>query len=257
MAESRESKLLISALKRCLKIKGVTYRDLASSMKLSESSIKRLFASNSLSLQRFEQVCGVVGLSIFDISKMAREEDEFKDPHTLSIEQEKALADDVKLLVGFHLILNGWNFNEIKDAFDWSEPEVIKIFTTLDKLALISLLPENKFKTLTAHNIRWRKDGAVRKRHQQMVFNEFLNDRFLEEDQLLDFEVLELSPASIKILKRKIGMLQREVNELATMDFSLKQGSKISTGIMFAMRPWVFSLAFDAMSGNYKKARAG
>ena len=147
MAQARESKLLVSALKRCLKLKGVTYKNLALSMNLSESSVKRLFASNSLSLQRFEQVCEIVGLSIFEVGKMAREEDEVSDPHTLSIEQEQALADDVKLLIGFHLILNGWDFDQINEAFKWAEPEVIKIFTTLDKLKLISLLPENKVKT--------------------------------------------------------------------------------------------------------------
>ena len=164
MAQARESRLLITALKRCLKLRGVTYKDLALSINLSESSVKRLFASNNLSLQRFEQVCEVVGMSIFDVGKIAREEDEIQDPHTLSVEQEQALADDVKLLIGFHLILNGWDFERINGAFDWSEPEVIKIFTTLDKLSLISLLPNNKVKTLTAYNIRWRKDGEYYRR---------------------------------------------------------------------------------------------
>jgi transcriptional regulator with XRE-family HTH domain len=256
MAQARESKLLVSALKRCLKIKGVTYKNLALSMNLSESSVKRLFASNNLSLQRFEQVCEVIGLSIFEVGKLAREEDGVEDPHTLSPEQEKALADDVKLLIGFHLILNGWDFDRINDAFDWSEPEVIKIFTTLDKLKLISLLPNNKFKTLTAHNIRWRKEGAVRKRHEQLAFSELLNNRFVKEEQLLDFEVLELSPASINILKRKMEMLLREVNNLAAMDYSMKQGKKKSTGILLAMRPWVFSLAIDAMSEDYRKSKS-
>jgi hypothetical protein len=59
MAQAPESKLLVSALKRCLKLKSVTYKNLALSMNLSESSVKRWFASNNLSLQRFEQVCAV------------------------------------------------------------------------------------------------------------------------------------------------------------------------------------------------------
>ena len=255
MVQARESKLLIAALKRCLKLRGVTYRDLALSINLSESSVKRLFASNNLSLRRFEQVCEVVGLSISDVGKMAREEDEIQDLHRLSIKQEQALADDVNLLIGFHLIINGWDFDRIYNAYDWSEPELIKIFTTLDKLKLISLLPENKVKALTAYNIRWRKDGAVRKRYEQLAFSELLNDRFIKEDQLLDFEVLELSPASISTLKRKMEMLLREVNDLATMDYSMKRG-KISTGILLAMRPWVFSLAIGAMTENYKNSKS-
>jgi transcriptional regulator with XRE-family HTH domain len=243
MAQARESKLLVSALKRCLKMKGVTYKNLALSMNLSESSVKRLFASNNLSLQRFEQVCQILGMSIFDIGKLAREESGTEDPHSLSIEQEQALAENVNLLIGFHLILNGWDFDQIKSAFDWNEPELIKIFTTLDKLKLVALQPENKVKILTANNIRWRKDGAVRKRHEKLAFKEFLND----------------SLASSNILKRKLQLVLREINDLAAMDYLLKPGEtseKKSTGIMLAMRPWVFSLALDTMTENYKKGKS-
>jgi len=251
---SRESKLLVSALKRCLKLKGVTYKNLAPSLNLSESSVKRLFASNNLSLQRFEQVCEILGMSIFEIGELAREETGYKDPHSLSNEQELALAGKVELLIGFHLIINGWDFDQIKAAYDWSEPEVIKIFTTLDKLKLISLLPENKVKILTATNIRWRKNGPIWQRYSKLAFNDFLNDSFNTEDQFLDFEILELSPASSNILKRKLQLFLKEVNDLALMDYSLDQNEKSSTGIMLATRPWVFSLAIDAMTENYKQA---
>lgn len=253
--QARESKRLISVLKRCLKIRGITYRDLALSMNLSESSVKRLFARSSLSLQRFEQVCEILGMSIFEISRMAREEDDIADSHRLSVDQERALAEDVKLLIGFHLILNGWDFTQIKEAFDWRETEVIKLFTTLDKLKLISLLPNNAIKTLTANNIRWRKDGPVRKSYQKMVFDEFMNDGFQSEDRFLDFEVLELSPASSVILKRKMELLLKEVNDLARVDYSLNPAGKTSTGIILAMRPWVLSLALDAMTSDYRNNR--
>ena len=87
MAQARESKLLVSALKRCLKMKGVTYKDLAKLMNLSESSVKRLFASNNLSLQRFEQGCEILGLSSFDLGNLAREESGDEAPHSLSVEK--------------------------------------------------------------------------------------------------------------------------------------------------------------------------
>ena len=228
-------------------------------MNLSESSVKRLFASNNLSLRRFEQVCEILGMSIFDIGKLAREEPGNEDPHSLSREQERALAENINLLIGFHLILNGWDFDQIKEAFGWSEPELIKILTTLDKLKLVALQPENKVKLLTASNIRWRKDGAVRRCHEKLAFNEFLNDHFNHEDQLLDFEILELSPVSSNILKRKLQLILKEINDLAAMDYLLGSSGKSdkkSTGIMLAMRPWVFSLAIDTMTDNYRQGKS-
>ena len=152
-----------------------------------------------------------------------------------------------------------WDFDRIKQSFDWSEPEVIKILTTLDKLKLIDLQPENKVKLLIAHNIHWRKNGPVKRRHAKRVFEEFLNDGFDQQDQFLDFEIVELSPASSNILKRKLQLLIKEINDLAAMDYLLKPGEtsgKKNTGIMLAMRPWVFSLAIDSMSETYRKSKS-
>jgi hypothetical protein len=51
-------------------------------------------------------------------------------------------------------------------------------------------------------------------------------------------------------------LLLKEVNELVAMDYSLKQENKKSIGIMLAMRPWVFSLALDAMTENNKRGQS-
>lgn len=256
MSETPEAKRLVSTLKRCLKIKGLTYSDLALEMNLSESTVKRLFAGNRLSMQRFERICQILELSIYDVSKMARNESDGEDPHMLSNQQEQALADDLDLLIGFHLLLNGWGFNAILDAFKWSEPELIKIFTTLDKLKLISLLTQNRVKVLTASHIRWRKDGAIKKRYQSSVLAEFLDDDFVDPARFLSFDLVELSPASVAILRRKLDRFMKDVDELAELDHSLAQNKKDNIGVLIAARPWVFSRALESMSDSYKKDRS-
>ena len=49
--------LLVGELKRYLKAHGVTYAALGQKLALSESTIKRLFAQQSFTLERFEQIC--------------------------------------------------------------------------------------------------------------------------------------------------------------------------------------------------------
>jgi len=253
MIETPEANRLVSTLKRCLKIKGLTYSDLALEMNLSESTVKRLFSSNKLSMQRFERICQVLELSIYDISKMARSEIDGEVSNLLTNEQEQVLADNLDLLIGFHLLLNGWGFDEILEAFKWTKPELIKIFATLDKLKLVSLLPDNRVKVLTASHIRWRKDGAVKKRYLNMVLTEFVADEFVDPGHFLSFDLLELSPASVAILRRKLDLFMKDVNELAELDHSLAQSKKENTGVLIATRPWVFSKALETMSDNYKK----
>lgn len=58
---------LIKTLQRCLRAKGVTYRDVAGALDLSESSIKRLFSEKTFSVQRLEDICRYLDLSLIHI----------------------------------------------------------------------------------------------------------------------------------------------------------------------------------------------
>ena len=60
----RQSILLIEALKKSLKHKGLRYKDLAERLHQSEANIKRIFSHKTLSLQKLEEICGVAGISI-------------------------------------------------------------------------------------------------------------------------------------------------------------------------------------------------
>ena len=60
-------------------------------------------------------------------------------------------------------------------------------------------------------------------------------------------------------LKRKLQLVLREINDLAAMDYLLtsrEKSKKKNTGIVLAMRPWVFSLALDAMTEDHKKGKS-
>ena len=47
---------ILTALKKCLRAKGLTYRDVAAALELSEASVKRLFSEQSFSLKRLEEI---------------------------------------------------------------------------------------------------------------------------------------------------------------------------------------------------------
>ena len=65
---------IIAVLKRSLKARGTTYRDLARAVGLSEASIKRIFAQETFSLARLEQICTALGLSIAEVAGMAAQQ---------------------------------------------------------------------------------------------------------------------------------------------------------------------------------------
>lgn len=236
-----QTRHLLSALKKCLRAKGISYRDVAAMLEISESSVKRIFAEETFTLKRLEEVCNIAGVSIYELARMTKmnAQDEIK---VLSLAQERSLADDPLLFTCFYLLLNNWSHTQIAMEYNLMEPGITKILTTLDKLKLIELLPGNKVRLLTARTITWRKGGPVRKKYQQQVIAELLNSTFDGPDKLLRFESGELSAATMNIIAKKIDALIREMEELAEADTLLPADERVNTGLLIAFRPWTFSL---------------
>jgi DNA-binding Xre family transcriptional regulator len=236
-----EGAQIVAVLKRSLKARGTTYRDLAKSVGLSEASVKRIFAAKTFSLARLEQVCTALGLSIAEVSRMAAQQAS-SSGHQLTVEQEETLAADWRLLACFHLLLNGRQPAAIASELDLPERELRRLLVKLDAAKLIELQPKLKVRLRTSNVISWRSDGPVRRVYEQRVKTEFLQADFAGRNAAMSFASAELSDASAKILARKVEVLARDFADLAALDMGLPDKDKRSMGLLLALRPWVFSM---------------
>jgi len=110
---------LLEQLKGELKQHGLTYKQVAEAMDISESSVKRLFRDRDMSLSRLESICALMD---FDISDLATRSDEARRQITqLTRKDEEALVgDEILFLIAVHLIY-GWTFDQVMDAYDLDE----------------------------------------------------------------------------------------------------------------------------------------
>jgi D-alanyl-D-alanine carboxypeptidase len=138
--------LLVTELKRYLKAQGITYAALGKQLDLSESSVKRLFARQSFSLQRLEQILNLLGLEIADLVTLMNERREFLTE--LTPEQEDALLADPKQLLMTYLLVNGWPLAEITNTFAIDEAEAERVLIRLHRARILELLPFNRVKLL-------------------------------------------------------------------------------------------------------------
>jgi len=237
---------LLNTLKKCLKAKGLTYRQLGKAMHLSEASIKRLFSEQTFSLKRLEEICSILDLNFYDLAKISSDAE--TGPSILSAYQETVLSENPKLLVFFYLLLNGRSPESIIKDYKVSEAESLKFLLELDKLKLIELYPENKVCLLTQKNITWRKGGPIRAKYERLITEEFLNNPYDQTDERLRFETGKLSDGSQSVMLKKIDRLFKEYIELTEIDKALPQEKSRNTGLMIAFRPWIFS-----MLDEYKK----
>ncbi|MFL6577710.1 MAG: helix-turn-helix domain-containing protein [Povalibacter sp.] len=236
-----ETAQIIDGLKRSLKTRGLTYKEVAKRVGLSEGSIKRVFSEETFTLQRLESICTAIGISMSELVRSATNSHEGGSQY-LSLEQEQQLAGNSRLLACFYLLLNGRSSEEIIQRMDLTERALRELYVKLDDAGLIELQPRLKARLRVGPVVSWRMDGPVHRVHERQVKAEFLQSEFQANDEVLHFRSAELSEASTRILIRKLEQLARDFAELATLDVGLPASEKKNVALLAAFRPWIFSM---------------
>lgn len=240
---------LISTLKKQLKAQGKTYADVATTLDMSEASIKRLFTDQSFSLQRLEAICQLINLQLSElVALMEKEQPQLQQ---LTLEQEQELVNDTLLLMIAIQVMNGHSFGDLCHDIDISETDCIRKLAQLDRLRVIELLPNNRIKLLIAPNFRWQVNGPIQRFFQRHVEQDFFRSTFKENDEKLLVLNGELGDFSHQEMQRKIDKLAKEFNALAHQDSQLPKSQRKNITVVLASRAWQFGL-FDEHRRNEK-----
>jgi len=231
---------LVETLKRSLRARGLTYRDLARALGISEPSVKRMLSRGTFTLARLEAVLAVLELDLYEFARLAR--GAAPGPLELSLDQERALAGDERLLSVFWLVQNGWRAEDILAEFSINRSALTLAFGRLARLKLIDWGPRDQLRLRVAKDFQWRAGGPVKKAYGRRVLQEFLADRFGGGLELLRFEARELSPESAAVLRRRLERVIAEFNELAEVDAALPSARRGGMALLVACRPWAFSV---------------
>ncbi|REL30959.1 helix-turn-helix domain-containing protein [Thalassotalea euphylliae] len=234
-------KQVTDTLKLLLKQHSITYRHIADVLDMSEANIKRVFANHSFSLERLEQICNIINLTLSDLFALSAKQQQEKITE-LTFEQEQELIDNPKLLLMAVLVRDYWKFEEIIEHYDIELHEAIRLMVKLDKIKLIQLLPNNNYKLLIAQDFRWISNGPLERFMEKEVLNRFMASKFDSEDCFRFYLRGRYSQTSIDIIQRKLNQLTKEAAELNIEDSSLPLNKRKHMGMLFAMRPWEPSL---------------
>lgn len=227
---------LFARLKNELKAKGLTYKDVAEHLDLTEASVKRLFSMEDISLRRLDTVCQLLSIDLSDLTNSI--DDDTRSIKQLSEAQELEIVSDERMLAMSFLVFNGWTFDEMLKYFDFTEPELVSRLVKLDKLNLMELLPKNRIKLRVASNLIWRKNGPIQKFFVEHFQTPFMQNQFSRENEFLRFLSGMYSPSSCSIILRKLQELAREIDQLNQEDRKLSLKERIPFGVLMATRPW-------------------
>jgi hypothetical protein len=231
-----DSGKLVDALKRVVRMRGLTYAGLATRARLSEATVKRLFSRGTFTLARLEQFCTLLDVDFQELARLASGASD--EAGELTLAQEAALAADDRLLAVFYLAYSGWRFDDIVAQYRLTAPQLTGLVLKLDRLGLVELMPGNRMRLRLPRGTRLRADGPLRRKHGTRLLDDFLAPRFDQAGGYFAFEFRELSRASTDILRRKLERLAAEFHELAQLDGHLKASERQTIGIALGVRPW-------------------
>ena len=231
---------VIDALKRLLRGQGMTYRELAGRLKMSEAAVKRMFSLRAMSLQRLEQICDALDVGLAEIAaESTRGRESMAE---LNEAQEKALVSDPALLLALFLSLNRWRQQDVLAQFAFTEAQWTGLLVKLDRLGIIELMPGNRARALTARNFRWRRNGPMERYFREKLLGDYFADAFDGEQDSLFLLSGSLSVDGVRQMRQRLEDVVKEFDAMLIRDAALSPKERVGVSLVLAQKPWLLQL---------------
>jgi DNA-binding Xre family transcriptional regulator len=234
-----QSSQIIITLKKTLRSKGIKYSDVASYLHISESSIKRQFTQGDISLNRLEKICELANMEIADLLELVQLES--MQVEQLSVQQERKIVSDTKLMLVTVSVLNNLSFEEIYQIYNFEKPELIKLLLQLEKINLIHLKPDNKIKPLISRTFQWQVNGPIQRYFETHIQDDFFDCQFTKPGEIRLVINGMISTTSSQTIHKKIKQLAQSFSDFAYKDQNIGFDRRYGNTIVIALRPWELS----------------
>lgn len=231
---------LINALKNELKARQITYAQLGQALDMAESSVKRMFSKKDMPLSRIDKICKVLQIDFADIAQ--RIADIQPTLHQLTIEQEKTVTSDKKLLLVAICVLSQWSLDQIIENYHITMAEGIKYFAQLDRLGIIELKPRNHYRLKLGKTFHWQPNGPVMNFFREHALLDYFSGNFAHEDENLTLVYGSITPSEAQLFIERMQKLARDFSQQHQIDNKLPERERKGYSLVLAMRRWEFDI---------------
>jgi len=230
---------LVSALKAELKAVNITYADLATQLGMSESSIKRVFAKADMPLSRIDDVLRVLKMDFAELARKVADAQPLR--RELTLEQEKAVVADRRLLLLAICCLSQWTFEQMVGTYRFTDAECVAYLVRLDRLGIIELRPLNRYRLKVAKGFRWRPHGPVMAYFREHVAADYYSGGFDGDGELLMLVHGQISTAQASSFVERLQRVGQDFAQQHLADQKLAAEQKRSYTLIVGMRSWLFA----------------
>jgi len=234
---------LVAALKAELKTAGITYAELAQHLGMAESSIKRVFAKADMPLSRIDEVLRVLKM---DFAELARKiADAQPQRRELTLEQERAVVADRKLLLLAICCVSQWTFEQMVATYQLSDAECVKYLLQLDRLGIIELRPLNRYRLKIAKGFRWQPHGPVMEYFRKNVAADYYSGGFDGDGETLLLVHGQISTSQAATFVERLQRVGQDFAQQHLADQKLGPEQKRPYTLIVGMRSWLFAAFRD------------
>lgn len=230
------TKEIMTYIKQQLKAQGITQELIASDFDVSLATVKRWYSGNGISLEKINEICDYLGISLSDVISSVKNEDLYFDYEN---EQEVFFSKNPEYLAFFDLLIKGRTLKNIEKKYNLSPKTSTRYLLKLDKLKLIELRENNKFKILVKGEPRWKRDGPLSKRFKDSILTSFFDSK---NSLIENFNITEINDTDIIEIQKLIKELMIKVNQASNR--AKRTNSKLkSYGLRVSLKEFTWDLS--------------
>jgi len=231
-----ELQQLLATIKEELKSRGLTYSKVAAALKISEASVKRLFSTGNLSLDRLVCLCTLLDMTLVELAQVATSS--VRSLTRLDEMLEAELVSDPKLLLVATCILNQWRFADIVRHYRLDEAECLHCLLRLDRMRLIDLLPGNRIRINVTRDFDWLPCGPIAHFFASRGRDDFLSGASDADDESVFFVHGMLTPDARRKFIAQLRKLRKQFASLHEESLQAAIGERRGTAMLLVMREW-------------------
>lgn len=226
---------VFDALKMHLKARGMTYADVARALKVSEPTVKRMFAGRNCTLKRLEEMCDVLQVDIAELARGMPRPTHLVD--RLTRQQEEELMSDPELLCVAACAMHQMRVHEIVRLYRMDEARCVRLLLRLEKIGILEVHENNRIRLRLSRAFSWIPNGPMMQFVKTQAAD-FFDCSFSGAGELMRLVSVRLSTDAKVALLKKIEQVVREYAEQHSADSRLPLAHRHPVTILLGVRAW-------------------
>ncbi|HEV3009794.1 MAG TPA: helix-turn-helix transcriptional regulator [Burkholderiales bacterium] len=229
------SAFVFDGLRMHLKARGMTYADLARALKISEATVKRIFATKNCTLERLDEICELLQVDLAELARGAPRDD--KLINQLTPEQEQGLMAEPALLLVAICAIQQMRVDEMVQLYELDEAQCVALLLRLERIGILELHENNRIRLKLARTFAWNADGPIM-RYARSQAPDFFDHGFDGAGEFMRMVTVRVSGEARTALLRRLEQVAREYDEQHSADARLPLEQRYPLSVLLAVRYW-------------------